>query len=92
MMCTPTVQLKKLPLFSICHTDMQSDFWGSVTQNSKSAGRNLGDHSGGTCCASYVAGILSLGGRSMKERNPKNNVSIKHIQKHMILRAFESNI
>lgn len=47
---------------------MHSELWGRVTHNSKSAGRNLGDHSGGTCCASYGAGILSLGGRSMKEK------------------------
>lgn len=49
---------------------MQSEFCfrGSVTQNNKSAGRNLGDHSGGTCCASYMVGILSLGGRSIKEK------------------------
>lgn len=68
---------------------MHSEFGGSVRKNSKSAGRNFSDHSRGTCCASYVAGILSLGGKSMKD--PKNNACIKHTHKQMKLRAFESD-
>lgn len=59
---------------------MHSEFWGSATQNSKSAGGNLGGQSGGSCCVSYEAGILSLGGRSIK--NPQNNACIKHTETH----------
>lgn len=55
-----------ITLFLMPHMHNEFCFRGSVTQYSKSAGRNLGDHSGGTCCASYMVGILSLRGRSIK--------------------------